>query len=91
MADYRLSKLADRDLARIFYYTIEKFGLAQAIAYRSDVIATLNLLSVTPLMGRAADDVRSGLRRHEHATHVIFFRSQPDGIVVVRIMGRHQE
>jgi toxin ParE1/3/4 len=37
-------------------------------------------------IGRIADEVRRGLRRHEHQKHVIFYREDRKGIVIVRIL-----
>jgi plasmid stabilization system protein ParE len=36
MADYRLSKHAEKDLGDIAAYTIQNFGLKQARRYRDD-------------------------------------------------------
>jgi antitoxin ParD1/3/4 len=39
------------------------------------------------MLGRPCDDIRPGLRRMEHGKHVVFYRLQkPGGILVVRIL-----
>ena len=37
------------------------------------------MLAANPELGRVCDDVRVGLRRMEHASHVVFFRVEPGG------------
>lgn len=37
-------------------------------------------------MGRPCDEVRRGLRRMEHGKHVVFYRREPTGILISRIL-----
>jgi toxin ParE1/3/4 len=39
-----------------------------------------------PGIGRPCDEIRPGLRRAEHAKHVIFFGLDPEGSFVSRIL-----
>ena len=41
MAEYRLSKFADKDIGNIAYYTIERFGIRQASLYRDGLFKAL--------------------------------------------------
>lgn len=45
MANYRLSKLADRDLGNIASYTIQRFGIRQANLYRDGLFKALEMIS----------------------------------------------
>jgi len=38
------------------------------------------------VLGRLCDDVRPGLRRHEHGRHVVFYRQGRGGILISRIL-----
>ncbi len=51
MANYRLSKLADKDLGNIASYTIQRFGIRQANLYRDGLFKALEMISNFPLIG----------------------------------------
>ncbi|HKN20918.1 MAG TPA: type II toxin-antitoxin system RelE/ParE family toxin [Terracidiphilus sp.] len=86
MAAFRLSRLAEADLLDIAIYTLRAWGQGQAIRYVDDLEACCRKLADNPEMGRACDHVRPGLRRMEHAQHVLFYRIEGEGIVVSRIL-----
>jgi toxin ParE1/3/4 len=46
------------------------------------------MLAGNPGLGRSCDHVRPGLRRMEHGKHVVFYREEAGGILVVRILHR---
>ncbi len=37
-------------------------------------------------MGRKADELAPGARRHEHARHVVFYDEQPYGVLITAII-----
>jgi toxin ParE1/3/4 len=86
MSEYRLTLDADDDLLKMFIYGFETFGLTQAEAYRDGMIQCFELLADNPRLGRKADDVAPGSRRHEHAHHVIFYDEQPNGVLITGII-----
>ena len=88
MAKYRLTKRADKDLLAIYLYTVERFGQEQAERYTHDIKECFELLASNPHMGRGADEIRKGVRRHEHAGHVIFFREDRQGLLVLAVVHR---
>jgi toxin ParE1/3/4 len=95
MAAFRFSRRAEADLLGIGRYTLRKWGKAQTSRYLSELEASCQTLAENPALGRACDDIRPGLRRLEHGKHVIFYRQEPAGILVSRILhqsmlpGRH--
>lgn len=91
MSAYRLSRLADQDLVQIFGYTIETFGIDQALTYKAEIEAIFALLAEHPSMGRDVSELRPGLRRHEHAAHVIFYSQIDNGVLVIRVLGFKQK
>ncbi len=86
MATFRLSRLAEADLLDIATYTLRTWGQDQAIRYVDDLEACCRKLAHNPVLGRVCDHVRPGLRRTEHARHVLFYRIEAGGIVVSRIL-----
>ena len=87
MAAFRFSRRAEADLLSIADYTLRTWGEAQADRYIGELETCCQMLADNPRLGRPCDEVRPGLRRMEHGKHVVFYRLQkPGGIIVVRIL-----
>jgi toxin ParE1/3/4 len=86
---YKLSKLAAEDFEQIFEYSLLNFGVEQADDYTRSLEAVFLVIAQHPFMGRECAEVATGLRRHDHNKHVIFYRPIDKGIFVVRIL--HQQ
>jgi toxin ParE1/3/4 len=91
VADYRLSKRADADVLEITSYTIKHFGNDQAQRYHNGLKHAFQLLAHNPARGRPADEVAPGLRRSSYQSHVVFFRTEPQGIVIVRVLHQRMD
>jgi len=91
MACYRLSKNAVQDVKSIYRYSLENFGGHRANEYAADMEACLSLLTDNPEMGRDFAEIREGLRRHEHQSHVIYYRKDKNDILILRILGAAQD
>lgn len=81
-----LSEAADADLEDIFDYTLEEFGLDQAVSYVSEFDDTFEIISENPEIGRKREEVREELRSLTKDKHVIFYRILIDHIRIVRIL-----
>jgi plasmid stabilization system protein ParE len=95
MPSYTLSKSAAADLERIAAYTVETYGVDQAIAYRDGLIRTFKFLAEFPHAARerpesrprvarlslsiAPDPLSRGGRRHFHPAHPPWPRGLADG------------
>jgi toxin ParE1/3/4 len=86
VAAFRFSRRAEADLLLIGAYTLRTWGEDQTIRYIDDLEACCQMLADNPTLGRACDDVRPGLRRMECGRHVVFYREDPGGILVSRIL-----
>ena len=66
------------------------WGKAQAIRYIDELEQCCRDFADNPLSGRSCDDdlnlLRPGLYRIEIGRHVVFFRREPSGILVSRIL-----
>lgn len=89
MGQYRLSRKAAEDLAGIYLYSYQHFCELQADQYIQALEEKLHELAENPSIAMAVDDIRRGYRRALIQKHAIYFRSNPDGIFVVRIL--HQQ
>jgi toxin ParE1/3/4 len=86
MPTVRLSGRAKEDLLSIGAYTLRTWGERQTMHYLNDLERCANMLARNPKVGRSCDWIRSGLHRFEQGLHVVFYRREKDGILVVRIL-----
>ena len=86
MPDYRLSRLAEADLAGIADYTIQTFGIDQARRYRDGLERCFQSLADDQLPTYSAEQHAAGLRRYTYQSHVIFFKPTDDGVFIVRVL-----
>jgi toxin ParE1/3/4 len=86
MNNYRLSRLAAADLEEIAEYTIERFGIEQSRRYRDGLKTCFVQLANNPMLGRRTEQLMSGLQRFEHQSHVVFYISEPDYLLILRVL-----
>lgn len=86
MGEIRISKAAAADIAEIARFTIQAFGINQARHYRTGLQRCLESLAENPMLGRSAEALALELRRFEFRSHVVFYRAEEAGILVVRIL-----
>jgi toxin ParE1/3/4 len=86
MGECRFSKKAAMDLEAVAEYTIERFGIEQARRYRDDLRACFDQLLDNPRLGRRAEEFSPGLRRYEHKSHTIFYRTDDSDLFIVRVL-----
>jgi toxin ParE1/3/4 len=86
VSSFRFLRSAAGDLQNIAAYTPGTWGQAQADRYLSELAACCQRLADNPRMGRLCSNIRPGLRRLEHGKHVLFYRQEPGGILVSRIL-----
>ena len=67
-------------------YTLHAWGEDQTVRYIDGLETCCQQLADNPELGRPCDHIRPGLRRMEHARHVVFYRIEAGGIVVSRIL-----
>ena len=86
MAAYRLTPKAVDDLDGIYEYTIENFGLGQAQDYLNGLHQRFEELAERPALGRGADRLAPGLRRFPYQSHVVFYKPEDRGVLIVRVL-----
>lgn len=90
MAEYRLSPAAQRDLDEIFNYTFRQWGAAQAVGYIDILEAACAKLAETPSQGQDCSYIRAGYRRCHVERHTVYYRVEPFGIAIIRILHHRQ-
>lgn len=88
MGTFRLSQRCEADLLQIGAYTLRQWGEDQTVRYLDELEACCRALADNPGLGRACDEISPGLRRIERGQHVVFYRQEPGGILVSRILHR---
>lgn len=86
MTVFRFSKRARDDLRDIAAYTIETWDKAQADRYLSELENCCRLVASNPGLARKCDNIREGYRRMEEGSHVLFFKFDAVGALVVRVL-----
>jgi toxin ParE1/3/4 len=86
VATFRFSRRVEADLLSIAEYTLREWGKAQTARYIDELEDCCQMLANNPALGRVCDEVRPGLRRHEHGKHVLFYRQERGGILISRIL-----
>ena len=90
MPTVELSPRASADLLAIYLQGIRLFGPRQADRYLADLESCFAVLAQNPRMGRSAERVGAGLRRHEHGGHVVFYEVADGGVFIVAILHERQ-
>lgn len=83
---YRIAKRAQTDLTDIMDYTFERWGLQQVALYQRDMVARMEALCDYPHLGRARDDLAAGVRSLLSGQHSLFYRIDPNEIVILAVM-----
>ena len=86
MGAYSLSQKAAADIEGIYAYTIEQHGVVLARNYLNSLHACFEHLAEHPMLGRRADRVAPGVRRHECQSHVVFYVPGGAGISIARVL-----
>ncbi len=86
---YQLSTAAERDLAGIFLYGIETFGLEIAQRYRDQIERTFRLLGDNPYLARERTEIRPPVRIYPCGSHMAVYVTNGAGTLILRI--RHQK
>jgi toxin ParE1/3/4 len=83
---FRLTRRAEQDLILLSETGIRLFGVAQAKRYHDHLFECFDLLSLNPEMARLRPELSSGIRIHPFRSHLIVYRIESDGdVLIVRI------
>ncbi len=90
MKSYRLSLQAEQTLENIFAWTIDHFGLDQAVTYKNKLIIRLASLALDEQPhGRSCNRLLADKRKvvdleyYREESHYIIYRNTTDGIFVL--------
>lgn len=84
--EFRLSPVAQADLDGIFDYTVQQWGLEQALHYTQELANVCASLAEVPTQAPDCSHIRPNYRRAAVGRHFIYFRIEDYGIAVIRIL-----
>ena len=88
MARYKFTQAADQDFENIFNFSINRFGLTQALEYQNKMKERFVQLAAQPDLYQAVDHIRQGYRRSVFQAHSIYYKTEDDLVLIVRILAR---
>lgn len=91
MIALKFTRQSEADILSIHDYTIEMFGLKQWTVYESALRTALETIRTNPLAGSDCSNIRQHVRRLVFERHVIYYRSHPDVVLVLRVLGVRQD
>lgn len=91
MGVYKLSRKAEIDIAKMYEYGIETFGLKQAKAYVSEMHTLFQVLAENTNLGRYASEFILSLKRFSYKSHTIFYLVTDIDILIVRVLNQSMD
>ncbi|MFN2288671.1 MAG: type II toxin-antitoxin system RelE/ParE family toxin [Chromatocurvus sp.] len=88
MPGYALTLAADQDFETIFEFSLDTFGVDQALSYQNGMKQRFAKLVEQPKLYPAVDHIRTDYRRSVYGSHSIYYRIESQSIVIVRILGQ---
>jgi len=87
MKKFKITEKAGSDLEGIWLYTFQNWSIEQADRYYELIMNDIVFLSENPSAGSIADHIRKGYRVSRVKSHLIFYKYDPEGfIIVIRIL-----
>ncbi|MBP5397720.1 MAG: type II toxin-antitoxin system RelE/ParE family toxin [Bacteroidales bacterium] len=84
MTNIRISGKAIADLDEIWLYTLREWSEEQASTYYRQLVTAIHtLVNTPPFLMKNYDVVKTGLLGLKVGHHIIFFKKQEDGDIVV--------
>ncbi len=85
-----VSQEAANDLEDLALY-IAEYDIAAALAVVDEIEHRFNTIQRHPDIGRARDELASGLRSYTVKQHLIFYTHDDQAVVIVRVMNGAQD
>ena len=83
---FEVSKAARSDLKNIAAYTQKNWGAKQRRVYLAKLDSAFHFLAANPLAGTPCSYILEGLRRHQVASHLIFYDLVNKRVFINRVL-----
>ncbi len=87
MLAYKISKVADADLVRIFEYGLIRFGIVQADKYYDLLYSYFDIIAENPYSFEAVDHISVGYRRCVCKSNYILYSISDNVVEIQTIVG----
>lgn len=87
---YQFTDKAEHDLEGI-NYTAQEWGAAQANIYLDGQESQAQLLAENPDLGMTRETLFEGLLSFPYESHVLYYKKQALGIVIIRVLHHHMD
>ncbi len=91
MGVYKVSRKAEMDLAKMYEYGIETFGLKQAKDYLLGMHKLFQVLADNTNLGRDASEFILSLKRFSYKSHTIFYLATDIDILIIRVLNQSMD
>jgi len=88
---YELSKLAIRDLDKIWLFTFENWSKTQANKYFNEIVKVIEQICSHPQMGKSISYIKPNHRIKNIKSHIIIYKIEKDLIQVDRILHKKMD
>lgn len=82
---------AEMDMSNIWHYGADNWGIEQADRYTDGLFALFDLLTDFPEMARERSEFTPAVRIHPSGVHLVIYRTDGQGIEIIRILHAHQK
>jgi toxin ParE1/3/4 len=91
MGVYKVSRKAEVDLAKMYEYGIETFGLKQAKGYLLGMHTLFQVLADNTNLGRDASEFILSLKRFSYKSHTFFYLATDIDVLIVRVLNQSMD
>jgi len=88
---WTLSRKAAADLDSIWRHSMDLWGADQTETYVALLRQSIESAAANPRRGRPCDEIKAGYRKLLAGAHVIFYRTTPAGVHIVRILHQRMD
>lgn len=88
---YTVAAAARADLADIYRYTAQRWGIQQADLYQASLTERFLLIAEQPLMGTARNMLGKGVRVHQAESHMVYYRVRRGEVEFLRVLHVRQD
>ena len=88
---FRLSERANTDVAEIYAYGYNQWGLRSADRYFDGLFVAFDSIGTFPKASREHRDLGDGIRLKVYRSHLILYRIGESGIEILRVVHGHYD
>ena len=88
---FKLSVQAELDVVDLIARGIEQFGPEQSDKYFQQLKSTFARVAQFPLANRERGEIDPPVRIQVHQSHLIIYRTGPDGVFILRVVHGHYD